>query len=120
MSKVDDALICKANQSGVQNLVNANNPRSGFQHLTGAAFSEKGGIKLKAKKYDYNFLFHPFFGAKNGWSLRNMPTYCTAHTETKLNPSLITRSPYFRKNHKQIKNLENNYGLLKQMRLIVV
>ena len=120
MSKVDDALICKANQSGVQNLVNANNPRSGFQHLTGAAFSAKLGIKLKAKKYDYNFLFHPFFGAKNGWSLRNMPTYCTAHTETKLNPSLITRSPYFRKNHKQIKNLENNYGLLKQMRLIVV
>ena len=62
MSKVDDALICKANQSGVQNLVNANNPRRGFQHLTGAAFSEKGGIKLKAKKYDYSFLFHPFFG----------------------------------------------------------
>ena len=65
-------------------------------------------------------MFHPFFGAKNGWSLRNLPTYCSAHTESKLHPSLITRSPYFRENHKQIKDLENNYGLLKQMRLIVV
>ena len=53
--------------------------------------------KLKAKKYAYSFLFHPFFDAKNGWSLRNMPTCCSAHTD-----------------------LENNYGLLKQMRLIVV
>ena len=38
------------------------------QHLTGAAFSAKYGIKLKAKKYDYSYMFHPFFGAKNGWS----------------------------------------------------
>ena len=65
-------------------------------------------------------MFHPFFGAKNGWSPRNLPTCCSTHTETKLNPSLITRSPYLRENHKEIKELENNYGLLKQMRLIVV
>ena len=31
------------------------------QHLTGAAFSAKYGIKLKAKKYDYSYMFHPFF-----------------------------------------------------------
>ena len=47
----------------------------------------------KAKKYVFGFLFHPFFDAKNGWSLRNMPTCCSAQTESKLNPSLITRSP---------------------------
>ena len=36
---------------------------------------------------------------KNRWSRRNLPTCCSAHTETKLNPSLITRSPYFRINY---------------------
>ena len=56
-----------------------------------------------AEKYDYSYMFHPFFNVKNGWSPRNLPTCCAAHTESKLHSSLITRSPYFRKNHKQIK-----------------
>ena len=39
------------------------------QHLTGAAFSAKYGIKLKAKKYDYSYMFHPFFDKKKRLSI---------------------------------------------------
>ena len=43
---------------------------------------------------------HPILWRKERGAPKKLPTSCFVHTESKLNPSLITRSPNCRKNCK--------------------